>query len=150
MRKRMKKSTKIIITVAATIVLASAFLFVRFVVVPSELSYWNGQGYEYSKSESPDHKYEARMYVIYGNSFSAFKNRIGITPVGAKNPKRDKTVYLQYNDLYAQMKWLSNTKIKIGKVTVDISKPNTYYMWSQHTKKAKYGPNGDTDVSEDD
>lgn len=150
MTKRLKKSTKIIITVAATIIAASAFLFIRFVVVPSELSYWDGQGYQYAKSQSPNHQYEARMYVIYGNSFSAFKNRIGITKVGAKNPKHDQTVYLQYNDLYAQMTWVSPTKLKIGKVTVDVSKPSTYYMWSQHTKKYKYGPNGDTDVSEDD
>ena len=83
----------------------------------------NSENHLLKSVSSPDENYEVRTYLWEGDSLS--ENSVTADLYNNKT-KKIKEIYDNYPDNNPKVFWLSNTKVKIGNKTLDISKKETY------------------------
>lgn len=120
-----------------TILVLSIVTFVLLSIVYSftdiKLSSLDGKGELIETIKSPDDKYQASTYVIYGNTVDKNQIRVSITDLTKKDSVQDQTVYWLYpaNQNLPVVKWTSKEMLLIDSKEIDIKNEKTYYNWKK-------------------
>ena len=118
MRKKLKKVTYILFSIIAISILCIVTLYL-YNVYTSLTSIEGIRGEELIKTvSSPDGKYEAKVYL--NNGGATVDDAILVTLVDL-NTKEQKNIYWNYPCDDAQIEWISDKKIKINDIILNIS-----------------------------